>query len=156
MPTSSNSGQRQRSAATNIEADTIIGFSAAGGDFVDLETFGLADFSQLQPYMSQAGNDVVIALNGTDNLTLQNVQLNTLTASHFRPGVSENKAGSSSRQLSAGKPRRYLLTSRPTRLTLCPAWLEKVIGAPYGREIPTFASSREMRYLARSAAGTES
>ena len=65
------------------DQDTIVGFSTAGGDTVDLETFGLADFSQLQPYMSQAGNDVVIALNGTDILTLQNVQLNTLTASHF-------------------------------------------------------------------------
>ena len=42
------------------------------------------------------------------------------------------------------------------RRHLCPTWLEKVIGAPHRRQIPTFASSREMRYLARSAAGTES
>ncbi len=64
-------------------ADTIIGFSTAGGDIINLETFGLASFAQLQPYMSQAGNDVVIALNGTDILTLQNVQLGALGASHF-------------------------------------------------------------------------
>ncbi len=65
------------------DQDTIIGFSAASGDNIDLETFGLANFSQLQPYMSQVGSDVVIALNGTDILTLQNVQLNTLNARHF-------------------------------------------------------------------------
>ena len=71
------------SSTPTTRLDTIIGFSTAGGDIINLESFGLASFAQLQPYMSQAGNDVVIALNGTDILTLQNVQLGALSASHF-------------------------------------------------------------------------
>jgi hypothetical protein len=36
-------------------------------------------------WLGVSGNDVVIALNGSDILTLQNVQLGALTASHFDP-----------------------------------------------------------------------
>ena len=62
--------------------DQVVNFSTAGGDLVNLETFGLADFAALQPFMSQSGADVVIDL-GADVLTLRNIQLNTLNAGHF-------------------------------------------------------------------------
>ena len=50
---------------------------------VNLETFGIANFATLQSYMSQVGSDVVIALNGTDILTLQNVAIGSLTVANF-------------------------------------------------------------------------
>ena len=66
-----------------MEQDTVQGFSTAGGDVVNLETFGIADFATLQSYISQSGSDVVIALNGSDILTLQNVALGSLDAADF-------------------------------------------------------------------------
>ena len=50
---------------------------------VNLETFGLANFAALQPFMAQVGSDVVITLNGADILTMQNVALGTLSANDF-------------------------------------------------------------------------
>ena len=63
--------------------DTILNFSVGGGDVVNLETFGLANFAALQPFMAQVGSDVVITLNGADILTMQNVALGTLSANDF-------------------------------------------------------------------------
>ena len=63
--------------------DAILNFLVGGGDVVNLETFGLANFAALQPFMAQVGSDVVITLNGADILTMRNVTLGTLSANDF-------------------------------------------------------------------------
>ena len=63
--------------------DEIVGFNAANGHVVNMETFGLADFTALQPFMSQVGADVVITINPATILTMHNVNLGTLGAAQF-------------------------------------------------------------------------
>ena len=63
--------------------DSITGFDG-NGDEVFLRGFGLASFAALQPYISQAGADTVIALNGADILTLKNINSGTLAANDFQ------------------------------------------------------------------------
>ena len=50
---------------------------------VDMETFGLADFGALQPFMSQVGSDVVITINAATIFTLRDVNLSALGAAQF-------------------------------------------------------------------------
>ena len=52
-------------------------------NLISIEGFGLADFTQLQPFLQQSGADTVITLNGNDILTLRNVQASALTALDF-------------------------------------------------------------------------
>ncbi len=63
--------------------DSITGFEGANGDVVDLRGFGLANLAALAPYVSQAGADTVITLNGADILTLKNVNAAMLAADDF-------------------------------------------------------------------------
>ena len=63
--------------------DAVQGFSTAGNDVVHLESFGLGTFANLQTYMSQVGNDVLIGFDVGHSLTLQNVALGTLNQNHF-------------------------------------------------------------------------
>ena len=44
---------------------------------------GLGTFANLQTYMSQVGNDVLISFDVGHSLTLQNVALGTLNQNHF-------------------------------------------------------------------------
>ncbi len=63
--------------------DAAVGFDPASGHIVDMETFGLADFGALQPYMSQVGSDVVITINPATIFTLRDVSLSALGAAQF-------------------------------------------------------------------------
>ena len=65
--------------------DTVTDF-AVGIDKIDLRDVHFMNFAELQPYLSQSGNDVVWSYlyDGVVNtLTLQNVQLADLTANDF-------------------------------------------------------------------------
>jgi serralysin len=64
--------------------DSIAGFAGINHDLVDLRGFGLASFAALQPFISQAGADTVITLNGADILTLENIVAGTLVADDFQ------------------------------------------------------------------------
>ena len=69
----------------SLGQDVVTDF-ALGTDKFDLSGLGISSLAQLQPYMTQAGSDVVIAFtyNGVVNtMTLQNVTLVTLQASDF-------------------------------------------------------------------------
>ena len=63
--------------------DSVTGFEGGNGDVADLRGFGLASFAALQPYISQAGADTVITLNGADILTLKSTVAGTLAANDF-------------------------------------------------------------------------
>ncbi len=65
--------------------DTITDFvaGAASFDTIRLLGTGITRFADLAPLMSQVGSDVVIALDATSQITLQNVQLTTLNAGDF-------------------------------------------------------------------------
>ena len=63
--------------------DAALGFDPASGHIVDMETFGLADFGALQPFMSQVGSDVVITINAATIFTLRDVNLSALGAAQF-------------------------------------------------------------------------
>ena len=62
---------------------SIAGFEGGNGDVADLRGFGLADFTALQPYISQAGVDTVIAFDSFHILTLKNINSGTLAADDF-------------------------------------------------------------------------
>ena len=64
--------------------DSITGFEGTNGDLVQLVGFGLANFAALQPYITQAGAETVITLNGADILTLKNINSGTLVANDFQ------------------------------------------------------------------------
>ena len=64
-------------------SNSVTGFEGANGDVADLRGFGLASFAALQPYISQAGADTVITLNGADILTLKSIVAGTLAADDF-------------------------------------------------------------------------
>ena len=64
--------------------DAITGFEGGNGDVVDLRGFGLMDYAELTPYISQVGADTVITLNGADILTLKNINAGTLVFNDFQ------------------------------------------------------------------------
>ncbi|WP_421738824.1 type I secretion C-terminal target domain-containing protein [Caulobacter sp.] len=69
-----------------FDRDTIADFSASEGDRIDLSALNIADFSQLQRFITQVGSDAVITLkyfNDAESITLQNVKASSLTASSF-------------------------------------------------------------------------
>ena len=67
--------------------DIITDFSS--GDVIDLRGYGVNSLSQLGPYMSQSGANVVIAFDANNQITLQNVALSQLSAASFGlPGTT--------------------------------------------------------------------
>jgi Ca2+-binding RTX toxin-like protein len=69
-----------------FDRDTIADFSAADGDRIDLSALNIADFSQLQRFVTQAGSDAVITLgyfSDVESITIQNMQASSLTSSAF-------------------------------------------------------------------------
>ena len=72
-------------------AETVTDFSHAQGDRIDLTAFaGLHTLSQVLASAGQVGADTVIGLGGGASVTLDNVQLSSLTASDF--ALSGSKA----------------------------------------------------------------
>lgn len=64
--------------------DTIDWFTgSAFGCFVELDGYGISSFSELQPYMSQVGGNVVIAFDPNNQITLGNTTLADLHAGDF-------------------------------------------------------------------------
>ena len=63
--------------------DEAIGFDSSANHVANLETFGIADFNELQAFMAQVGSDVVITLNTADIFTLRGVALGSLGAGNF-------------------------------------------------------------------------
>ncbi|MEI9889154.1 MAG: endo alpha-1,4 polygalactosaminidase [Rhizomicrobium sp.] len=65
--------------------DTISDFATAPGahDVIELHGYGLTNFATLQPLMSQAGGDVLIALDAENHIVLQNIALASLSSSDF-------------------------------------------------------------------------
>ncbi len=65
--------------------DVVTDFSAGGasGDLIELHAYGIANFTALQPIMSQSGADVVIAFDPDNTITLQHVTLAQLNAGDF-------------------------------------------------------------------------
>lgn len=69
-----------------FDRDTIADFSASEGDRIDLSALNIAEFSQLQRFITQVGSDAVITLNyfsEVQSITIQNVQASSLSASAF-------------------------------------------------------------------------
>jgi Ca2+-binding RTX toxin-like protein len=64
---------------------TITDFVASGAahDVAQFDASVFADFASLQQHMAQVGADVVITLDATDTVTLQNVALSSLSAQDF-------------------------------------------------------------------------
>jgi hypothetical protein len=65
--------------------DTITDFTPgnASNDTISLHDYGIANFAALQPFMSQAGSDVLIAFDDQNHITLQNVTLAQLNSGDF-------------------------------------------------------------------------
>ncbi len=65
--------------------DIITDFQAgnSGGDVIDLTGYGISSFAALQPFMSQVGNDTVIAFDASNHITLNSVQMANLNAGDF-------------------------------------------------------------------------
>lgn len=77
------------------EGQTVVTDFTVGVDQVDLTDMNITSFAQLQPYLSQVGQDVVFSrLYGgvPQTLTLANVNLADLTAAsfHFKDDVEDN------------------------------------------------------------------
>lgn len=71
--------------ARNFGADTLLDFTQ-GQDRIDLAALGIAEFSALQPFITQSGLDTVITLtyNGaSESITLRNIQPGQLGAADF-------------------------------------------------------------------------
>ncbi|MEI9885438.1 MAG: calcium-binding protein [Rhizomicrobium sp.] len=66
--------------------DVITDFAAGGGDVIALHAYDIADFAALQPFLSQAGADVVIAFDPSNSITLQHVTLAQLSSGDFSFG----------------------------------------------------------------------
>jgi Ca2+-binding RTX toxin-like protein len=70
--------------AREFGGDTIADF--ASGDRIDLHALNVSSLSQLTPFMSQAGANVVLSMfydGSTESITLLNTTLGSLTASSF-------------------------------------------------------------------------
>ncbi|MCH8862539.1 MAG: FG-GAP repeat protein [Proteobacteria bacterium] len=65
--------------------DTIVDFTpgAGPGDVLDISAFGFVNLAEIQAASTQVGDDVVIALDGNDSVTLLNVLLADLHADDF-------------------------------------------------------------------------
>lgn len=71
--------------ARGFGADTVLDFTQ-GQDRIDLSAIGIAEFSALQPFITQSGLDTVITLtyNGApETITLRGIQPGQLSASDF-------------------------------------------------------------------------
>jgi Ca2+-binding RTX toxin-like protein len=71
--------------ARNFGSDTITDF-VLGQDKIDFSALGIADLATLQPFITQSGNDSVIAFSYKgigESITLKNVSSAQLTASDF-------------------------------------------------------------------------
>lgn len=65
-------------------SDTVGDFSSADGDVIDLSAFGLADFAALQSLLSDAAGSTVLDLAGHGRLTLQGIEMASLSEADFR------------------------------------------------------------------------
>ena len=65
--------------------DTVWDFVAgdSSGDVIDLGGYGITSFAELQGLMREVGNDVVIALDAANAITLHDVSLSSLNAQDF-------------------------------------------------------------------------
>jgi Ca2+-binding RTX toxin-like protein len=67
----------------------VTDFSSAQGDVIDLDNFGtFSSLSDVLAAAAQVNNDTVITLGSGESVTLQNVQLSSLTAADFEFTVS--------------------------------------------------------------------
>jgi Ca2+-binding RTX toxin-like protein len=77
--------------------DTITDFAAAAGESIVLSQLQFANYAAVQAKMTQVGSNVVIAFNGSQSLTLQNVTIGQLSAANFTfyggPGAGEPEPG---------------------------------------------------------------
>lgn len=91
-------------------SDTIIDFGST--DQIVLERAQFSNFDQLLAVMTQVGQDVNIALGGSETLTLKNVQLTTLTAAQFgldKVAVLASSSGNSTTAVSGTKSSEWLV-----------------------------------------------
>lgn len=65
-----------------------------GVDKIAILNSGVTSFTQLQPYLSQTGADVTVAISGSRTFTLQNTSLSRLDASDFVFSASGAGSGS--------------------------------------------------------------
>ncbi len=63
--------------------DTVTDFTHASNDIIDLHGYGIANFAALQPLMSQAGADTLIAFDAQNHILLQNVTMSQLDSGDF-------------------------------------------------------------------------
>ena len=63
--------------------DTVTDFAAAAGETIVLSQLQFANFAAVQAKMVQSGANVIIAFNGSQSLTLQNVTIGQLSAANF-------------------------------------------------------------------------
>ncbi|MEM8820890.1 MAG: spondin domain-containing protein [Pseudomonadota bacterium] len=64
--------------------DTVVDFEAGeGGEFLDVSAFGFEDAASVLAAASQQDEDVVIALDADDSVTLESVQIGDLVADNF-------------------------------------------------------------------------
>ncbi len=65
--------------------DTVTDFTPgdSGGDTLEIHGYGITTFADLQPYMSQVGNDTLIAFDAQNHILLQNVTMTALNAGDF-------------------------------------------------------------------------
>jgi Ca2+-binding RTX toxin-like protein len=64
--------------------DTVTDFSILDGDIIDLSKLGLADFASLQSLLSEASGSTVLNVAGHGTLTLQGIELASLSETDFR------------------------------------------------------------------------
>jgi len=73
-------------------SDTIVDFEAgAGGDVVQLGSYGFQNFSAVLNQMSQSGTDVVVQLNSGETLTFQNRSIADFSADDFQYALDTSK-----------------------------------------------------------------
>jgi len=65
--------------AAGLGLDTVLDFSAQDGDQLVLARFGIGDYAQFQPHLSQQGNDALIAF-GADQILLKNTLVSDIGA----------------------------------------------------------------------------
>lgn len=74
-------------------SDIITDFSAGpnGGDLLQLGSYGFTTFDKVLANMSQSGNDVVVHLNGSETVTLQNHSISDFAAGDFQYALDTSK-----------------------------------------------------------------
>jgi hypothetical protein len=65
--------------------DTVTDFAPGNGsnDVISLHGYDIANFAALQPFMTQAGADTLIAFDDGNHILLQNVTMSQLNAGDF-------------------------------------------------------------------------